>query len=55
MLVTGSSANHFIEGRDSIASVQANLPGHKIVFYDLGLKVWQVRQVGHDNFEQRSI
>ena len=43
--MTGADTGHFNETRDSIASMQNNLPQHKILFYDLGLKSAEVEQV----------
>ena len=45
VLVTAADTGHFRETRDSIASMQKNLPQHRILFYDLGLTSAEVQQV----------
>lgn len=45
VFVTYNSANHFLEAIDAIATVQALFPGHKILYYDLGLDEEQIKQV----------
>ena len=45
VLVTGVDSSHFRESRDSIASVQKNLPNHRILYYDLGLRDFEVKEV----------
>ena len=41
----GSSKNHFTESLDAVASVQKNLPGRPIFYYDLGLTDSQIQEV----------
>ncbi|KAI0238688.1 hypothetical protein LSAT2_010572, partial [Lamellibrachia satsuma] len=44
--VTGASSNHFTESIDGVASMQTNMPGKKIIYYDLGLKPAEIAQHG---------
>ena len=42
VFVTASSVNHVYETMDAVASVQRFFPDSKILYYDWGLKPWQV-------------
>ncbi|ELT89266.1 hypothetical protein CAPTEDRAFT_212810 [Capitella teleta] len=43
--VTYSSANHFNECRDAVATTQTLFPRHPIYFYDLGLSDYQIEEL----------
>ena len=43
--VTGASSDHFTESIDGVASMQTNMPGKKIIYYDLGLTPAEIAQV----------
>ena len=46
VFVTAFDSSHFEESKDSIASIQTNLPlSHRILYYDLGLTPAQVQEV----------
>ena len=45
VFATGASANHFNESIDAIARIQLYMPNHTIMYYDLGLRPWQVDRV----------
>ena len=45
VIVTGASSNHFIESKGMIASVQKYKPDSRIIYYDLGLKPTQAKEV----------
>ncbi|KAI0238690.1 hypothetical protein LSAT2_010574 [Lamellibrachia satsuma] len=43
--VTGASSDHFNESIDSVASMQTNMPGKTIIYYDLGLTTTEIAQL----------
>ena len=45
VFVTANSWTHYIEGLDAVASVQANFPKAKILYYDWGLAEWQIKRI----------
>ena len=45
--VTAADHSHFNEARDSIASIQKNLPNQRIHFYDMGLRKASIREVSN--------
>ena len=45
VFVTAASSNHFVESKNLITSVQTFAPGRLIVYYDLGLKPTQAKEV----------
>ena len=47
VIVTAADKSHFKETKDSVASLQLNLPNNTIVYYDLGLREFQVREVSN--------
>ena len=52
-LVTGLSANHFEEHKQSIKSIWKIFPGQKVVVYDLGLDITQLRYFRNPLIELR--
>ena len=50
VVVTACSADHFAESMDAIASVQTELPGKHIIYYDIGLNDNQVSKVTQMGF-----
>ena len=47
MFLTGADKSHFHESRVAIHSVQKHFPKHKIIYYDLGLKIEEQFEVSY--------
>jgi hypothetical protein len=45
LFATAASDNHFKESLAAVARIQHLMPGHKILYYDLGLTEDQAKQV----------
>ena len=45
VFVTGSSDNHFAESIAAVATARKLKPTWKVLYYDLGLNYWQIKQV----------
>ena len=48
VFVMAASSNHFDESVDAVASIQTIMPEKKIIYYDLGLKEEQIKEVVYE-------